>query len=94
MDIDIDRMRDAVQQHDLAPNTARAYLQDLDDLQEWLAGNDGGLVDPAGSTAVSDLLFAGTVQCASCHNAHDNTNTSFLVASNDASALCLTCHLK
>jgi len=59
-----------------------------------LATTDGELVDPAGSATVQALLFGGTVQCASCHDPHDNTNTSFLVVSNAASALCLTCHIK
>jgi predicted CXXCH cytochrome family protein len=52
-----------------------------------------GLADPTSGT-VSPLLFAGTVQCASCHDVHDPTNTPFLRMSNAASALCLTCHLK
>jgi len=39
-------------------------------------------------------LFGGKVQCASCHNPHDSTNTPFLVKANTASALCTTCHNK
>ena len=35
---------------------------------------------------------ADRVECASCHNPHDNTNRPFLRISNDNSALCLTCH--
>ncbi len=35
-----------------------------------------------------------TVECASCHNAHNNTNTNFLRKSNAGSAICLTCHIK
>ena len=34
------------------------------------------------------------VQCASCHNPHNNTNAPFLRISNAASALCTTCHIK
>lgn len=37
-------------------------------------------------------LFVGTVQCASCHQAHDDVNGEFLRVSNDNSALCLSCH--
>ncbi len=59
-----------------------------------LANADGGLYDPAVTSAVSALLFGGTVQCASCHDPHDTTNEPFLVMSNSASALCLTCHNK
>lgn len=59
-----------------------------------LATADGGLVDPTGSAAVSDLLIDGMVGCVSCHDVHDPTNIPFLVTSNTASALCLTCHVK
>ncbi|HSL22667.1 MAG TPA: cytochrome c3 family protein [Vicinamibacterales bacterium] len=38
-------------------------------------------------------LFVGTVQCGSCHQAHDNTNDEFLRVSNTGSALCLSCHV-
>lgn len=39
-------------------------------------------------------LFQGKVECASCHNPHNNANRSFLRLSNAASALCLRCHIK
>jgi predicted CXXCH cytochrome family protein len=52
---------------------------------------DSGLV-AAGSISVP--LFAGTMQCASCHNVHDPSNVPFLRMSNAASALCLDCHIK
>ena len=35
-----------------------------------------------------------TVECASCHNPHNNSQGSFLVKSNAGSAICLTCHIK
>jgi predicted CXXCH cytochrome family protein len=35
-----------------------------------------------------------TVECASCHNPHNNTNGMFLRKSNAGSAMCLTCHIK
>ena len=69
-----------------------------------LITDDPGLVDPttAGSgitgTIEEDMLFgtAGskTVECASCHDVHDNTNGKFLLISNSGSALCLKCHDK
>lgn len=34
------------------------------------------------------------VECGSCHNPHDNTLGSFLITTNDLSALCLDCHIK
>jgi len=59
-----------------------------------LANADGGLVDPAGSPAVLALLNGGMVQCGSCHDPHNDTNSPFLVTSNANSALCTTCHIK
>lgn len=59
-----------------------------------LATADGGLNDPATTPAVAALLNGGMVQCASCHDPHDDTNAPFLVMSNTASALCVACHIK
>lgn len=56
---------------------------------------------PAAFTDYKDIsadadvkLENGKVQCTSCHGAHDNTNTKFLVKSNTNSGLCTTCHNK
>jgi predicted CXXCH cytochrome family protein len=35
-----------------------------------------------------------TVECASCHNAHNNTLGNFLRKANSSSAMCATCHIK
>jgi predicted CXXCH cytochrome family protein len=59
-----------------------------------LAGADGELYDPAVEAATAALLFGGTVQCASCHDPHDNSFPPFLAADNTDSALCVTCHVK
>ena len=65
-----------------------------------LAAADGGLADPAtagsglGGTIDADMLFAGNMECASCHDVHDNNIAPFLRVSNAASAMCLTCHNK
>ncbi len=63
-----------------------------------LAIADGGLVTPDSTTSVDAggnvPLFGGTVQCASCHDPHDNTFAPFLVVTNQSSALCTTCHIK
>jgi len=61
-----------------------------------LASSDGSLNTPD-STSWVDAgqtvpLFGGSVECASCHDPHDTTNTPFLVKSNAGSALCKTCH--
>jgi predicted CXXCH cytochrome family protein len=40
-------------------------------------------------------LFDGKMQCATCHDVHDNsTYRPFLRASTTQSALCLACHGK
>jgi len=68
-----------------------------------LATTDGGLFNPMttpsglGGTINQNMLFSGKVQCASCHDVHNNapgTPPSLLLKSNAASALCLTCHNK
>ncbi len=63
-----------------------------------LATIDKGLVLPASLNSVDEgkqiPLFAGTLQCSSCHDVHDNTNPPFLVKDNAGSALCLSCHKK
>jgi predicted CXXCH cytochrome family protein len=60
---------------------------------------DGAFVDPSSVTAILPL-FPGTqdatyqVECASCHNVHNNLIPPFLRISNDNSEVCLTCHVK
>ena len=57
-----------------------------------LIAADGELQAP--TNAILFGVGADQVECASCHNVHDNTNSPFLVTSNAASALCLDCHTK
>ncbi|MFQ5876447.1 MAG: cytochrome c3 family protein [Acidobacteriota bacterium] len=63
-----------------------------------LATADGELQTPDSvdfvDAAKTVPLFSAKVQCASCHDPHDNTNPPFLVRSNVGSGLCLTCHAK
>lgn len=48
-----------------------------------------------GGSSKNDVkLFAGYVECSSCHNVHNPDNGAFLRKSNLNSALCLTCHNK
>ncbi|HEY4716370.1 MAG TPA: cytochrome c3 family protein [bacterium] len=47
-----------------------------------------------GATTISGLLRSGNLECASCHNPHDNTNGMLLRRSNSNSAMCTTCHNK
>jgi predicted CXXCH cytochrome family protein len=56
-----------------------------------LATADGGLKTPP-ITGIP--LFGGKMECATCHDVHDNANAPFLRASNAGSALCLKCHTK
>jgi predicted CXXCH cytochrome family protein len=52
---------------------------------------DLGLNAPASLT--NARLFSGTVECASCHDAHERS-TALLRVANTSSALCLECHNK
>lgn len=59
---------------------------------------DTAFVAQATVEAAGLPFFTGTgsnqVECATCHMVHDNANGRFLRLGNNASALCLTCHVK
>ncbi len=57
-----------------------------------LLAKNAKLRDPATLTAAVRLDKNGAMQCTSCHDPHDNTNSKFLVVSNAASQLCNSCH--
>jgi len=66
-----------------------------------LATADGSLYDPdtqtsgLGGTIKTDMLVSDKVECSSCHDVHNSSGLDdLLVKSNNASALCLTCHNK
>ncbi len=63
-----------------------------------LASADGELVTPVSSSCVDAAcnvpLFGGLLQCASCHDPHDNSLAPFLTVTQEDSALCTTCHQK
>ena len=65
-----------------------------------LATADGGVYNPTtqnsglGGTIDEDLLFGGSMECASCHDVHNDAIQPFLRIDNAASAFCLTCHNK
>jgi predicted CXXCH cytochrome family protein len=63
-----------------------------------LATADGELNTPVSASCVDAScnvpLFGGTLQCASCHDPHDNTLSPFLTVTQVDSALCTTCHQK
>lgn len=52
------------------------------------------LANPATLLTGVKLDAAGQVQCSSCHDAHNDANGKFLVKSNLASGLCVTCHIR
>lgn len=53
---------------------------------------DTQLQDPATLTGKVKLDHNGEVQCASCHDPHNDQFGKFLVVDNTGSALCLVCH--
>lgn len=68
-----------------------------------LATTDGELYDPSvggtgigGGSITDTMLFTGgLLECASCHDVHDNTGFApMLLVDNTGSGLCLTCHNK
>lgn len=62
-----------------------------------LVAADGALhpiTDPFGAGTIADVLFSGKMECASCHNVHDDTFTKFQRMDNTNSELCITCHVK
>jgi predicted CXXCH cytochrome family protein len=54
-----------------------------------LGGSATGIL-PAGGGWLP--LYNGTMQCATCHDVHDNTINDFLRTDNSTSGLCLACH--
>ena len=50
---------------------------------------DTGLANPVPAVFP---MYAGKLECGSCHAVHDNTNAPFLRASNTASGMCRQCH--
>lgn len=78
-------------------DSAQSSVVSISTYDAALATADGGLVTPASASAVSaDIpLFAGKLQCASCHQVHDNsTHQPFLRAGRAGRQLCLRCHAK
>jgi predicted CXXCH cytochrome family protein len=57
------------------------------------------LTTPVGTSSytIDDILFANQVQCASCHDVHNQESvpgTHLLRVDQTGSGLCLTCHIK
>ncbi len=71
---------DLTDDHPISINYAASFAHKPD---EFLAAPINGL-----------KLFGGKVECASCHNVHDNDNGRFLRTSNVGSGVCKSCHVK
>jgi predicted CXXCH cytochrome family protein len=77
----------------LVYETARAATPN-EFVTQAIAGNkiSVGATDPL--PLFGTATATATVECASCHNPHNNARGNFLRKSNAASAMCLTCHIK
>lgn len=52
-------------------------------------------LSPENTINVAGLkLYDGKVECATCHDPHNNNNSAFTRIANTQSGLCTTCHLK
>ncbi len=76
-----------------------SFLNDLSDdhpisfkFDAALTAKNTKLRDPGSLTGPVHLDKRGEMQCTSCHNPHDNSNSKFLVTSNANSQLCNSCH--
>jgi len=65
---------------------------------EFVTQRISGVNISVGASAPVPLYGASTsvatVECASCHNAHNNSLGNFLRKANTGSAMCLSCHIK
>lgn len=59
-----------------------------------LVNADGDLDTVTNVEASALELFTGKVECATCHDVHDDTENAFLRIDDAASLICTTCHLK
>jgi predicted CXXCH cytochrome family protein len=77
----------------IAYETARAATP-----TEFVTQVVNGAKITVGATAPVPLFGASgataTIECASCHNAHNNALGNFLRKANTGSAICLSCHIK
>jgi len=77
------------------PSSAAIVGTDLSDdhpVMVTYPGPNADYNDPSGFSYAA--VFSGNIECGSCHDPHDTTNTPFLRASNTNSQLCLDCHIK
>ena len=55
---------------------------------------DPGFVAASAGKVGTLPLYTGRVECGTCHNPHNSTNSPFLRIGNSTSTLCRTCHIK
>jgi predicted CXXCH cytochrome family protein len=83
------------------PSSARGYIgTDLSDdhpisfrYDSTLATRNPKLLDPRSLPAAMRLDHNQELQCTTCHDPHNNMHGSFLVMSNENSAMCRSCHV-
>ena len=68
--------------------TASEFVTQVVNAAKITVGSSGPL--PLYGTSAANA----TVECASCHNPHNNSLGSFLRKANTGSAICLSCHIK
>jgi len=59
-----------------------------------LATSDGELKSPSSITSPVHLDVNSKMQCTSCHDPHNDSNSGFLLTTSENSNLCLACHTK
>ena len=80
---------DLTDDHPISIDFNNALQPDMPDPTATNSGVTGG------TTVAADMLFAGKVECASCHNVHDESGQDqLLIRSNAASGMCQVCHGK
>jgi len=72
---------------DLSDDHPISFVYDVN-----LAARNPKLRLPTGLPPTVKLDYRQEMQCTTCHDAHDNTNGSFLVMDNTNSQLCRSCH--
>lgn len=94
-----DRQIETAQKLTTLSHGVRTSLTDLSDdhpvsfkFDHALASKNAKLRDPTTLTGAVRLDKGGAMQCTSCHDPHDNSNSKFLVMGNASSQLCNSCH--
>lgn len=60
----------------------------------WVTPNPGIWNDAPRDSRLRLFGPTNRMECSTCHNVHDDTNSPFLAMSNDSSNMCMQCHDK